>query len=91
MIKKIFRFSTLRMQLVGSVFLLITPAWLLMYIFDLPMSGFVVGILALAASWLGGEFFILREVRALVQRGSTDCRRRFERPHRTETLEKRTR
>ncbi|MGA2180247.1 MAG: ATP-binding protein [Verrucomicrobiota bacterium] len=65
MIKKIFRFSTLRMQLVGSVFLLITPAWLLMYIFDLPMSGFVVGILALAASWFGGEHFILREVRAL--------------------------
>jgi len=63
--KKIFRFSTLRMQLVGSVFLLITPAWLLMYIFDLPMSGFVVGVLALAASWFGGEHFILREVRAL--------------------------
>jgi signal transduction histidine kinase/ActR/RegA family two-component response regulator/HAMP domain-containing protein len=65
MIKKISRFSTLRMQLVGSVFLLITPAWLLMYIFDLPLSGFVVGILALAASWFGGEHFILREVRAL--------------------------
>jgi len=62
---KFFRFSTLRLQLVGSVFLLVTPAWLLMYIFDLPMSGFVVGILALVASWLGGEFFILREVRAL--------------------------
>ena len=53
------------MQLVGSVFLLITPAWLVMYIFDLPMSGFVVGILALAASWFGGEHFIMREVRAL--------------------------
>jgi len=53
------------MQLVGSVFLLITPAWLLMYIFKLPMSGFVVGILSLIASWLGGEFFILRQVRAL--------------------------
>jgi signal transduction histidine kinase/CheY-like chemotaxis protein/HAMP domain-containing protein len=65
MIKKYFRFSTLRMQLVGSVFLLITPAWLVMYIFDLPMSGFVVGILALAASWFGGEHFIMREVRAL--------------------------
>jgi signal transduction histidine kinase/ActR/RegA family two-component response regulator/HAMP domain-containing protein len=65
MIKKKIRFSTLRMQLVGSVFLLITPAWLLMYIFDLPLSGFVVGILALAASWFGGEHFILREVRAL--------------------------
>jgi signal transduction histidine kinase/ActR/RegA family two-component response regulator/HAMP domain-containing protein len=53
------------MQLVGSVFLLVTPAWLLMYIFDLPLSGFVVGILALIASWFGGEHFILRQVRAL--------------------------
>ena len=53
------------MQLVGSVFLLITPAWLVMYIFNLPMSGFVVGILALVASWFGGEHFIMREVRAL--------------------------
>jgi len=65
MTKKIFKFSTLRMQLVGSVFLLITPAWLLMYIFDLPMSGFVIGMLALAAAWLGGEHFIMRQVRAL--------------------------
>jgi len=63
--KKFFRFSTVRMQLVGSVFLLITPAWLLMYIFDLPWGGFVVGLLALAASWFGGEHFILRQVRVL--------------------------
>ena len=55
MIKKIFKFSTLRMQLVGSVFLLITPAGLLMYIFHLEFSGFVVGLLALAAAWFGGD------------------------------------
>jgi signal transduction histidine kinase/HAMP domain-containing protein/ActR/RegA family two-component response regulator len=65
--KRFFRFSTVRMQLVGSVFLLITPALLLMYIFDLPMRGFVVGLLALAASWFGGEHFILRQVRVLSQ------------------------
>ena len=65
MIKKIFKFSTLRMQLVGSVFLLITPAWLLMYIFNLEFSGFVVGLLALAAAWFGGEHFIMHQVRAL--------------------------
>ena len=65
MIKKIFKFSTLRMQLVGSVLLLITPAWLVMYIFHLEFSGFVVGLLALAAAWFGGEHFILRQVRAL--------------------------
>ncbi len=65
MIKKIFKFSTLRMQLVGSVFLLITPAGLLMYIFHLEFSGFVVGLLALAAAWFGGEHFIMHQVRAL--------------------------
>ncbi len=65
MIKKIFKFSTLRMQLVGSVFLLITPAGLLMYIFRLEFSGFVVGLLALAAAWFGGEHFIMHQVRAL--------------------------
>ncbi len=53
------------MQLVGSVLLLITPAGLLMYIFRLQFSGFVVGLLALAAAWFGGEHFILRQVRAL--------------------------
>jgi signal transduction histidine kinase/ActR/RegA family two-component response regulator/HAMP domain-containing protein len=65
MIKKIFKFSTLRMQLVGSVLLLITPAWLVMYIFNLEFSGFVVGLLALAAAWFGGEHFIMHQVRAL--------------------------
>src|SRR5208337_5038733 len=65
MIKKALRFSTLRMQLVGSVLLLITPAGLLMFIFHLQFSGFVVGLLALAAAWFGGEHFILRQVRAL--------------------------
>jgi signal transduction histidine kinase/ActR/RegA family two-component response regulator/HAMP domain-containing protein len=65
MIRKLFRFSTLRMQLVGSVLLLITPAGLLMYIFNLEFSGFVIGILALAAAWFGGEHFIMRQVRAL--------------------------
>jgi len=53
------------MQLVGSVFLLITPAGLLMYIFHLEFSGFVVGLLALGAAWFGGEHFIMRQVRAL--------------------------
>ena len=65
MIKKIFKFSTLRMQLVGTVFLLITPAGLLMYIFRLEFSGFVVGLLALGAAWFGGEHFIMHQVRAL--------------------------
>ena len=53
------------MQLVGSVLLLIVPAWLVMYIFNLEFSGFVVGLLALAAAWFGGEHFIMHQVRAL--------------------------
>jgi signal transduction histidine kinase/CheY-like chemotaxis protein/HAMP domain-containing protein len=61
----IFKFSTVRMKLVGSVLLLIMPALLVMYIYDLPMSGFVVGFLSLAAAWMGGEYFVRRQVQAL--------------------------
>ena len=64
--KKIFfKFSTVRMQLVGSVLLVITPALLVLYIYDLPMSGFIVGFLALAAAWMGGEYFVRRQAHAL--------------------------
>ena len=65
MSKKLFRFSTVRMKLVGSVLLLTVPALLIMYNYSLPMSGFVVGILALVAAWMGGEIFIRRQVEAL--------------------------
>ena len=41
---RFFKFSTVRMKLVGSVLLLIVPALLFMYNYDLPMSGFVVGV-----------------------------------------------
>ncbi len=63
--RSIFRFSTVRMKLVGSVLLLITPALLVMYIYDLPMSGFIVGFLALTAAWMGGEYFVRRQAHAL--------------------------
>jgi len=53
------------MKLVGSVLLLITPALLVMYIYDLPMSGFIVGFLALTAAWMGGEYFVRRQAHAL--------------------------
>jgi signal transduction histidine kinase/ActR/RegA family two-component response regulator/HAMP domain-containing protein len=62
---KFLKFSTVRMKLVGSVLLLITPALILMYIYDLPMSGFIVGFLALAAAWMGGEYFVRRQAHAL--------------------------
>ena len=84
MIKKILKkFSTVRMQLVASVFVAIAPAlaltflvnqtwfwefapkWLRQYALDVPWTSFAVGLLALIASWYGGEHFILRQVRAL--------------------------
>ena len=55
------------MKLVGSVLMLTVPALLFMYIFHLPMSGFVVGFLALVAAWMGGEFFVRRQVQTLSQ------------------------
>jgi signal transduction histidine kinase/ActR/RegA family two-component response regulator len=63
--KRFFHFSTVRMKLVGSVLLLILPAMLFMYIYDLPVSGFVVGFLALVAAWIGGEVFVRRQAHAL--------------------------
>jgi signal transduction histidine kinase/CheY-like chemotaxis protein/HAMP domain-containing protein len=59
-------FSSLRVRLVGTVFLAIAPAAVLMYFFDLPWMGFIMGLLALAAAWFGGERFVLRRVRALL-------------------------
>ncbi len=73
------------MQLVGSVFLWISPAlaliyivnqdwfwqfapeWLKHYALSVPWESFIVGLLALGAAWYGGEHFILRQVRALIQ------------------------
>jgi two-component system, cell cycle sensor histidine kinase and response regulator CckA len=59
------RFSTVRMKLVGTVLLLTIPALLLMYIYDIPMSGFIVGFLSLVAAWMGGELFVRRQVQAM--------------------------
>ena len=61
----------MRVRLVGTVFLAIAPAWVLMYWFarkthtELPWAGFAVGLLALGAAWFGGERFILRQIRLL--------------------------
>jgi len=83
--KLIKRFSSVRLQLVLSVLLWISPAlvltfiinqkwfwayapeWLRPYASDLPWASFGVGVLALIAAWYGGEHFILRQVRALIQ------------------------
>jgi signal transduction histidine kinase/ActR/RegA family two-component response regulator len=68
-------FSSLRFRLVGTVFLAVAPASVVLYFadrycrahygVDLPWSQFVIGLLALAAAWFGGERFILRQVRIL--------------------------
>src|SRR5690348_9899804 len=60
-------FSSLRVRLVGTVLLALIPAWVLMYLHFLPWPGFILGLLALAAAWFGGERFILRQVRRLHQ------------------------
>lgn len=59
-------FSSLRVRLVWTVFVAIAPAGAIMYLFDLPWMGFVMGLLALAAAWYGGEHFILRQVRDIL-------------------------
>ena len=51
------------------VLLAIAPAWALMWVFthDPPWKGLVLGLLALAAAWVGGERIILRRLRILLQ------------------------
>ena len=64
---RFFKFSTVRMKLAGSVLLFIVPAFIVMYIYDLPSSQFVVGFLALVAAWIGGELFVRRQVQAMAR------------------------
>src|SRR6516225_8897078 len=69
------RFSSLRARLVGTVFLAVAPAWILMYFLlkgtgtdqDLAwiLLSVAVGLLSLVAAWVGGERFVLRQVRVL--------------------------
>jgi len=48
------------------MFLLVTPAALALYLLKLPLSEFMIGSLALVASWIGGEFFVMRQVRQII-------------------------
>ena len=41
------------------------PSWVRDYFINVPWVSLTVGLLALMAAWLGGELFILRQVRAL--------------------------
>ncbi len=58
--------KSVRLQLAGAVFLLVTPAALLLYILDLPWGEFTIGLLALVAAWVGGEIFVMRQVRQII-------------------------
>jgi signal transduction histidine kinase len=61
------RFSSLRVRLVGIVFLAVAPAlaWLAYTHFEGVWPSFFIGLCALCAAWLGGELFILRQVRTI--------------------------
>lgn len=60
-------FSGLRVRLVGTVFLAIVPPLAGMNFLNLTeWAGFLVGLLALAAAWYGGERFIMRQLRVLL-------------------------
>jgi signal transduction histidine kinase/CheY-like chemotaxis protein/HAMP domain-containing protein len=60
-------FSSLRIRLVGTIFVAIAPLMALTYYFKLEdWAGFLVGLVALAAAWYGGERFIMRQLRILL-------------------------
>ena len=65
------KFSSLRVRLVVTVLIAILPAWALMFFYPLPwkwfLAGLLLGFVALAAAWFGGEHFVLRELRVLAE------------------------
>lgn len=58
-------FIGLRIRLVIAVLLTVALAWVLVRLTHIPWIGFVVGLVALTAAWIGGERFILRQMRVL--------------------------
>src|SRR5258708_12114917 len=59
--------SSLRVRLVGTVFVAIAPALALMYFAHLSWMGWAAGLRGLGAGWFGGEHFILRQIRILAK------------------------
>ncbi len=58
--------SSLRFRLVATVFVAMLPALIVLPFSGAPWQGFAIGLLALAAAWFGGERFVLRQLRALL-------------------------
>lgn len=63
------RFSSLRVRLVGIVFLAIALVLaVLVYVHQTWLwTSFIVGFIALIAAWAGGELFVLRQVKTLMK------------------------
>ena len=59
------RFSSVRLRLFGIVFLAVAPALALLSYTSGSWVGSVVGILAIVATWIGAEFLIVRQTKAL--------------------------
>ncbi len=60
-------FSSIRIRLVGTVFLAVVPAVAVIHFMGWrDWAGFLVGLVALAAAWIGGEHFILRQLKVLL-------------------------
>src|SRR5258708_4357641 len=62
------RFSSLRVRLVGIVLLAVAPALALLVYANLRWMwvDFGFGLFALAAAWIGGELFVLRQVKSIL-------------------------
>ncbi len=61
-------FSSLRIRLVSTVLVAIIPVLALMFFTELNKDwlAFLMGLLALIAAWFGGERFILRQIRVIL-------------------------
>ena len=59
--------ASLRIRLVGTVFVAVAAGWLTALLSGIALAGFSAGILALVAAWIGGEWFVLRQVRSLLK------------------------
>src|SRR5882762_7416551 len=58
--------SSLRIRLMATVFVAILPALVVLYLTGSQVwTPFLVGLVALAAAWFGGERFVFRQVRTL--------------------------